>query len=234
MAAIGSGAGNGDVDFLRESLDSLADRRLLLPAFLLVALLAGGKIALLANLPSPGDSDHLPYLVAFMLALLMTMALVVAILRILNRSVRPPWQPDLSLMVYGMTIVAGTSIDVAADFAVGGKDDLLGGLAALCIDAAVGAPLAVWFVAIAVESPLAWRPDPWFRNFRLWLPSLLFWGFVMMVPLRQLLLMLDQKYLTVGADWSWPAALVEAPLAAAAGMVSLALASTAYRRVAYS
>ena len=231
MRSNGSGGGD-DFAFLRESLDSLGDRRLLLPTLLLVVLLAVGKIALLANLPSEQDKDHFPYLIAFLVVTLGMMAFIVAILRILTRSVRPPWQPDLSVLLYGLTVIAGTAIGLAADFAVGGTEDLLGGLASAALDAVIGAPLAVWFVAIAVEGPLAWNPGPWLGSFRLWLPALLLWELLIVAPLSQLLLMLNQKVLSIGTDWYWPAVLVEAPLAVAVGLVSLALASTAYRRVA--
>ena len=230
----GDSEAGDDFAFLRDSLDSLADRRLLLPTLLLVALLAAGKVALMANLPSEQDKDHLLYLIAFLVVTLGMMAFIVAILRILNRSVRPPWQPDLSVLLYGLALIASTAIGLAADFAVGGTGDLLGGLAAAALSAVVRVPLAVWFVAIAVEGPLAWNPGPWLRSFRLWLPALLLWSLLIVAPLSQLLLILNQRFLTIGADWYWPAALVDAPLAVAAGLVSLALASTAYRRVARS
>jgi hypothetical protein len=117
---------------------------------------------------------------------------------------------------------------------VGGRNDHLSGLAAGALDTALRTPFEAWFVAIAVERPLAWRPWPWLRDFRLWLPALLLWGLLIVLPLRHLQLMLNWTYLVSGTDWSWPAALPDGALGAAIELVWLALASTAYRRVARS
>lgn len=224
-----------DIAFLREALARLATPRLLLPALLLAALIAAGKIALLSFLPTARNPDHLPYLLAFMLMVLATIAFVVAILRILNRSERPPWQPDSSLWLYIAAFIFGASLVLLAHLAVvGGIHDHLGGLAASALDTTLRAPFAAWFVAIAVEQPLAWRPRPWLRDFRAWLPSLLLWGFLIVVPLRQLQLMINWTYLVSGTDLFWPAVLPDSLLGAAIELLWVALASTAYRRVARS
>ena len=197
-------------------------------------LLAAGKIALLSFLPTPREPDHLLYLLTFILIVLVTFAFVVAIMRILNRSARPPWQPDSSLWLYAAAFIVSAFIFLLPNLLVSDRTDHLGGLAAAALDTALWAPFAPWLVAIAVERSLAWRPGPWLRDFRTWLPSLLLWGFLILVPLRQIQLMLNWKYLVSGTDWFWPAALVEAPLGAAIELVALALASVAYRRVARS
>jgi hypothetical protein len=221
-----------DIAFVREAFDSLYTPRLLLPALLLAVLLAASKIAILSNLPTAQNPDHLPYLLAFMLMVLVILAFVVAILRILNGSARPPWQPDSSLWLYALTFIVSALIALSADLLLGGRNDQLSGLAAAALDTAVRAPLAPWFVAIAVERSLAWRPGPWLTGFRIWLPSLLLWGFLIVVPLNHLQLMLNWRYLVSGTDWFWPAALVEGALGAAIELLALALASVAYRRVA--
>jgi hypothetical protein len=231
-------AGSGGVDrwddvaFLKDSFDSLGTRRLLLPALLLAVLIAADKIFVLSSLPAAKDSDHLPLLLATLVAMLAALAFMAAILRILNGSGRPPWQPDSSLWLYGLTVIVTISLDQMAALVVGGRTDFLSGLAAASLSTAVRAPLAPWFVAVAVERPLAWRPGPYMRAFRAWLPPLLLWGFLIVVPLSQLQLMLNMKYLSIGADWYWQAALVDGVLATTNGLVALALASAAYRRVA--
>jgi hypothetical protein len=223
---------SGDIAFLKEALDSLATRRLLVPALSLAAMIAVGKIIVLSNLPTGQEPDPLPHLLVILVVMLGTIAFMAAILRILNGSERPPWQPDSSLWLYGLALIVTIMLDLTADLAVGGRTDFLGGLAAAALSTAIRAPLAPWFVAIAVERPLAWRPGPWLRAFPDWLPPLLLWGFLIVVPLSQMQLMLNMKYLAAGADWSWPAALIDGALATATGLVALALASTAYRRVA--
>ncbi len=221
-----------DFAFLREALDSLATPRLLLPAALLAVLIAVGKIVALSNLPTKPDSDHLPYLLTILVGMLASLAFMAAILRILNRSARPPWQPDSSLWLYGMAFIGTIMLDLMADLVLGNPRDFLGALAATALSTAIRAPLAAWFVAIAVERELAVRPGPWLRDFGAWLPPLLLWGFLIVVPLSQLQLMLNMKYLAAGKAWFWPAALIDGPLATATGLVALALASTAYRRLA--
>jgi hypothetical protein len=223
-----------DIAFVKEAFALLGTRRILLPALLLALLLAFGDIAIASTLPTARDPDSLPYLLAFLLLLLGVVAFSVAILRILNGSGRPPWQPDASLGLYGIAFIASIVIGIWADMLVGGREDLLGGLAGGVLATIVRAPLAPWFVAIAVERPLAWHPGPYMRRFRTWLPSLLLWGLLIVVPLGQLHLMINREYLPGPADWSWPVTLVEAALGAALELVALGLASVAYRRVARS
>ena len=224
-----------DIAFVKEAFAGLATRRLLLPALLLAMLMAAAKLALMWSLPSARHPDHQPYLLAFMLMVLATLALVVAILRILNKSARPLWQPDSSLWLYSAAFIVSASVALLVDMAVvGGLNDQLSGLAGGALDTALRAPFAAWFVAIAVERPLAWRPGPWFRRLRMWLPSFLLWSLLIVVPLRQIQLMLNWTYLVAGTNWFWPAALPDGLLGAAIELVSLALASVAYRRVARS
>ena len=223
-----------DIAFVKEAFASLGTRRILLPALLLALLLAFGDIAIASSLPTAQDPDHLPYLLVFLLLLLGVVAFSVAILRMLVGSARPPWQPDSSLGLYGLAFVASVAIGLSADMVVGGREDLVGGLAGGVLATVVRAPLAPWFVAMAVERPLAWHPGPYMRRFRAWLPSLLLWSLLIVVPLGQLHLMINRAYLSGPADWSWPVTLIEAALGAALELVALGLASVAYRRVARS
>jgi hypothetical protein len=215
-------------------LASLGTRRILVPAALLAILLTASTVAMLATLPTAGQPDHEPYLAAFLLFLLSLLACGVAVLRILNASPRPPWQPDASLWLSGVVLIAAVAIRVAADLALGGRTGLLADLASGALSAVITAPLVPWFTAIAVERPLALKPEDHMRRFAAWLPALLLWTLLIVVPLAQLLGMLGQALLDGAGGWFWPIALLYGPLGAAIQLVAWALASVAYRRVARS
>ena len=221
-----------DIAFLKEAFVRLGTGRLLLPALLLALGLTAANVAILGTLPSAARPDHGPYLIAFLMLLLGLVAFAVAILRILNRSDRPPWQPDSSLWLYGLALIASVLLGMVADQVIGGRDSLLKGLAAGALAAILRAPLAPWFVAIAVERPPAWQPAPYLRRFSTWLPALLLWSLLIVVPLGQLHYGLYRMLLGGAGDWLWPLALLVGALAAAIELLSLAFASVAYRRVA--
>lgn len=223
-----------DIAFVKEAFASLGTRRLLLPAFMLALLLAASNVVMLATLPTPGHPDHSLYLAAFLLLLLGLLAFSVAVLRILNASPRPPWQPDAGLWLYGVALIASVFIGIIAGLVMGGRTDLLAGLASGALATILRAPLTPWFAAIAVERPLALRPGAHLRRFAAWLPALLLWGLLIVVPLGQLLAMLNSMLLAGAGGWFWPLAILYGLLGAAIELVALALASVAYRRVARS
>jgi hypothetical protein len=121
-----------------------------------------------------------------------------------------------------------------AGFLIAGQDDEVAGFFVSLAVAAITAPLAPWFVAIAVERPLAWRPGPWLRRFGAWLPWLLLWNLLVVTPLGEIHGALDRRLMTGAGDWFWPIALFDGPFSAAMALLGLALASLAYRRVARS
>ena len=221
-----------DLAFAQEAFASLGTRRMLLPAVLLALGLTASNIAILYTLPTAGSPDHVPYLIAFLLLVLGLVAFAVAILRILNRSARLPWQPDSSLWLYALALIASVIIGLVAGQLMGGRDSLLSGLATGALAAIVRAPLAPWFVAIAVERPLAWQPWPYLQRFPAWLPALLLWSLLIVVPLSQLHYLLNRMLFVGMGGWFWPLALLDGALGAAIELLSLALASVAYRRVA--
>jgi hypothetical protein len=223
-----------DIAFVKEAFASLRTRRMLLPAVLLALGLTISNVAILYTLPTADRPDHLPYLIAFLLLVLGLAAFAVAILRILNRSVRPPWQPDSSLCLYAPALIASVILGQVSDMVMGGRDSLLAGLASGALAAILRAPLAPWFVAIAVERPLAWRPAPSMRRFSAWLPALALWSLLIVVPLGHLYYVLSRMMVAGAGDWFWPLALIVGSLGAAIELVALALASVAYRRVARS
>jgi hypothetical protein len=221
-----------DIAFVKEAFASLGARRLLLPALLLALGLAASNVALRYALPTAANPDHVPYLIVLLLLLLGLVAFAVAILRTLNASARPPWAPDSSLWLYGLALIASVILGVMSDSVIGGRDSLAAGLAIGALAAIVRAPLAPWFVAMAVERPLAWEPGPYMRSFASWLPALLLWSLLIVVPLAQLHYGLSRMLITGAGTWVWPLALLDGALAAAIELLSLAFASVAYRRVA--
>jgi hypothetical protein len=227
-------SGEDDIAFLKEAFASLGTRRILVPALLLALFQSASAVATLATLPTAGHPDHSRYLAALLLLVLGLTACSVALLRILNESPRPPWQPDASLWMFGLAMIAALFISIAADFVVGGRRDLLAGLASSALSIVVSAPFAPWLAAIAVEQPLALRPQDHMRRFAAWLPALLLWNLLIVLPLGQLLAMLDETLLNRANGWFWPVVLLYGPLAAAIELVSCALVSVAYRRVARS
>ena len=224
--------GEDDLAFVKEAFASLGTRRLLFPALLLAVLLCASNVAILATLPTDSQPDHSRYVAALLLLLLGLTACSVAVLRILNGSPRPPWQPDTSLWLFGAAVMAGILIDVAADLVVGGHTGLLARLASSALSIIAGAPLTPWFTAIAVEQPLALRPHDHMKRFAAWLPALLLWQLLLVLPSGQILAMLSHMLLAGAGTWFWPAALLYGLLGTAVELLSCALASVAYRRVA--
>lgn len=223
-----------DIDFVKEAFASLGTRRILVPALLLILFQSVCNVLMLATLPTASHPDHSRYIATLLLLALGLTACSIALLRILNASPRPPWQPDASLWLFGLVIIANLLISITADLVVGGRRDLLAGLASGALSIIASAPFAPWLIAIAVERPLALRPQAHMRRFAAWLPALLLWDLLIVLPLGQLVTMLDEKLLAGANGWFWPIAVLYGLLAAAIGLVSCALASVAYRRVARS
>jgi hypothetical protein len=230
MGGAPDGRGPGPGAFLRETLASLGDRRLLVPAALLTLLLTATNIVILHNMPV---RDAIPpaFLAAALVRIAGLLCFAVAILRILGGSARPPWRPDGAFWLYALTLVAGFVLKVALARLLGGDDPVTG----LVIGAAVlliSAPFAAWFAAIAVERPLALAPGRWLRGMAGWLPALLLWSFLTVLPLGQLHAAIGLFLVEGGGELFWPLALADGPLSAVLAIFGLALAATAYRRVA--
>jgi hypothetical protein len=223
-----------DIDFVKEAFASLRTRRVLVPALLIVLLQAASAVAMPYTLPTAAHPDHSRYLAVLLLLLLGLLGCSVALLRILNASPRPPWQPDASLWLLGLALIACALIDAAAYLVVGGQDDLLAGLASGSLSIAITAPLAPWITAIAVERPLALRPRDHMRNFAAWLPAFLLWELLIVVPLGQFVALLNKMLMEGAGGWFWPVVLLYGLLGTVIELVSCALSSVAYRRVARS
>jgi len=237
MADIGYGvpvaARTGLLGFLAEAISSLANRRLIAPAAILVVLLTVTNIVLARNLPVPGGPPPIAFAIAAALRVLALLVFSVAFFRILTGSTRRPWKPDGAFWLYGLTIPFAFGAAFVALKVVGGDGDQLRDAAAGLIVSVFTAPFAAWFAAIAVERRLAWRPGPWMRAFGTWLPPLLIWSILIVLPLGQLHAGIAR--FLIGASvgqWFWPLALGDGPLSAVVFLLGLAFGATAYRHVA--
>jgi|GEM_PF-1770334 len=221
----------GFAGFLLEALSLLRERRLIVPVLALTAVLTATNIVLLLNIPS--DNRGILLFAAVALArVLGLLVIAVAILRIVNLSPRAIWSPDGALWLYGLTFLFGLGLTIAFTRLFGGRSDLVAGLVTGASVSLLTAPLAPWFTAIAVERPLAWRAGPWLRGIGGWLPPLVLWSLLIVVPLGQLHASIDTWLMSGAGDWFWPLALADGPLSVVLALLGLALASAAYRRVA--
>jgi hypothetical protein len=222
----------GFLSFLAAALTVLADRALALPVLLLTLLLTVANIVLANSHPD----THPELLIFEAVALIRAIGLLflfVAMLRIVNRSVRSPWRPDASFALYLLTFLFGLGLTLGLARLLG--DDVDPAAAGLLVGAGVSivtAPLAAWFVAIAVERPLAWRAGPWLRDFGRWLVPMLLWSLILIVPLGQLHAAIDGLLVEGAGRWFWPLALLDGPLSVLLALLGLGLASAAYRSVA--
>jgi hypothetical protein len=218
--------------FVLAALATLANRALLVPVLLLALLLTATNLILASSLPD----THAELLLFEGVALARAIGLLllfVALLRILNRSPRSPWRPDLGLALYGLTFLFGLGLTLGLARLLGERADAAA--AGLIVGAAVSlvtAPLAAWFVAIAVERPLAWRAGPWLRDFGGWLPPLILWSLILIVPLGELHAAIDGLLVEGAGPWFWPLALADGLLGVLLALLGLGLASAAYRSVA--
>lgn len=220
-----------DIAFLLEALRSLSTPGLKLPMLLVALLQPASNLLILSNLPTTANPDHGPYVAALAAALLCYAALALAILRILNGSPRAAWSPDGSALAYGLFVLGTFAVGLFADWMVN-PSTLLAALANGIISSAILVPLSPWLVAIAVERPVAWRPGPRLRRLRAWLPALLLWNFLILVPVNALYRIGFGAWLDKGGSGVWLFYVVDGVVTAARVSLALALASVAYRRVA--
>lgn len=224
-------AAGGFLAFLVDALASLRKPGLLLPVLLLTVLLTASNILLLRNLPE-GGAVSAQFVGAALLRIVGLFVLAVAILRVLNDSARPAWRPDGAFWLYGLTLLVGLGVTIAVGAAAGPRSGSWVGVLTGFAVIVVSAPFAAWFTAIAVERPLAWRAGRWVRDFGRWLPPLVLWSLLIVLPLGQLHAAIDMFLLGGAGDWFWPLALFDGPLSVVMAVFGLALASTAYRHVA--
>ena len=229
----GEGENRGDFRaFLEKALGPVFSRRMLVPAILLTLLLTGSNIVILRNIPDPGAMPPWQFVAAALARIGGLLVIGVAILRILTASRRRPWRPDGAFWLMGLTILAGLVIGVLTGKLLGERTDPAGMLIHNILLTILLAPFAAWVSAIAVEKPLAWRPRPWLRAFRRWLPHLIFWSLLLVTPVAVLHGSLDSWLLRGAGDWFWPVALIDGPLSVVIAILGFSLNAAAYGRVA--
>jgi hypothetical protein len=220
-----------DIAFLKEAVGSLSVPGVKLPLLLIAIFQPATDILVLSNLPTTQNPDHGPYVAAFVVFVVVHAALALATLRILNGSPRPAWRPDWSAWAYGLAVLFSVAVGLFADWIVP-PFTILGALANEIVSTAIIVPLAPWIVAIAVERPVAWRPAPWLKRVRAWLPALLLWNFLILVPADALYRIGFTAWMEQGGTGNWLFFILDGLVTAARMFVALALASVAYRRVA--
>jgi hypothetical protein len=160
-------------------------------------------------------------------------AISVAALRIALKSPRRRWSADGGFWLYfALSLVSLAAAALGAVLAAG-----LPPIQRLIVAEAVAvllvAPLAVWTVAAAVERPLALAPARRLRGLAAWLPPLMFWLALIVVPLAVVHGWLSMRLIdTAGGNGFWPLAILDGVVSTLLVLLALALRVTAYRSVA--
>jgi hypothetical protein len=170
--------------FLGGALAQLRDPRWL-PIALLFLVFLGGTNAVLALLkPAPGMAPDTLFAAAGLVRLIAAVSISVAALRIATGSSRPAWMPDGGFWLYFLLGIPGLAI-TAAIAVLARSLPILDRILVMEFAAVILlAPFSVWFVAVAVERPLALLPR--FRRLGAWLPALLLWSLLLVAPLAVL------------------------------------------------
>jgi hypothetical protein len=224
-------ARTGILGFLAEAVASLADRRLIAPAAILVVLLSAVSIVLARTVPTRDVPFPPTLIVATAASLLGLLVVSVAVLRIMGGSPRNSWRPDGALLLFGATILFGFGVGEGVRWILGDGDPLRALAAGALVNIATS-PFAPWFAAIAIERPLAWEASRWVRSFRSWLLPYLLWSLLLLLPMGQLAAAMVSRIVAGPEPSPWPLALAEGPLSALLILLGLAFAATAYRHVA--
>lgn len=224
--------GSGFIAFLGEAVTLLFRRDMIFPVVALAVLLTVTNILLLENMPPEGRPPSLPFILAGVSRVGGLLVLAVFILRRLTNSPRPEWRPDGGFWLYALTALVALGVSVALAFLLGRASDPAVVLARNMLAAAVIAPFAAWFVAIAVTRPLALRPGPWMRDFAAWLPQFLLWTLLLAAPLGALHAWLGEWLVRGAGGLFWPIALFDGALSVVILLLGAGLQVAAYRRVA--
>ena len=223
----------GLASFLRSAVAGMFTRETLIPGLLLMVLLTASNIVILLNMPTTkGALPPAPFLVAAAVRIAGILLVAVALLRLATASERPRWLPDGGFGLYALSFATGLLASALARLLTGGRTDLTGLLISNVVVTLLLAPLVPWFVALAVAKPLAWRPRFWMRRLGDWLPPLLVWTLLLVMPMAILHATIDMWLIQGAGGWFWPAALFDGVLSTLMALIGLALNAAAYRRVA--
>lgn len=212
---------------LREVLAQLAAPQWRFPAILLFAFIALTTTGVAVDRAGEADAPGILFALTALVRLAAVWLLSVALLRIGAASSRSTFVPDGGFWLHALLSFIPVVFALGFQFVLPPHWPIGGALANL-----VTVPLAAWFVAAAVEVPLAWNPSPWVRNFREWLLPVLSWSLLLVFPLVAIHAIgveaMDGR--PPGAIW-W-LILLDSAVSTLAGLLSLALGLAAYRRVA--
>lgn len=227
------GRSGGLMAFAREAAAAILRREMILPAIVLALVLTTSNILiLLSGPPARGTVPHWQFIAAALLRLVGVLVLLVAILRIATGSERPRWRPDGAFWLYVLALLATLGVSALMGRVLADRTQWSGMLIDQVATSILVAPFAAWVAALAVATPLAWKPRRWLRAFRHWLPHYLFWTLLLVVPLGLAHGLIDLRLVTGAGESFWPLALFDGPLSTLLALVGLGLGAAAYRRVA--
>jgi hypothetical protein len=231
MASIERPAGAGG--FLRAALAQMTDRRWLPPALLFLVFLGGTNAVLALANPAEGERPGRLFAVAGIIRVAALIWISVAALRIATTSPRRPWMPDGALGLYLLLSLLSLGAAALGAWLGAGLPELQRILVTQIIGILLVAPLSVWDAAAAVERPLALNPVPRLRHLGIWLPPLLLWAALLVIPLAGLHAFSSMRLLELAREPAfWPLAAADALLSTILVLLTLALRVVAYRSVA--
>lgn len=222
----------GLTGFVAEAASIILKRPMLVPALLLAAVLTGSNIVILLNLPQPGVLPALPFLIAAFIRIAGILLLSSAILRLGAPSERPVWRLDGGFWLYSLAIFASLGLAFVEASLLGNPTDPPGLALRSAFSTIILAPFATWIVGMNVATPLGWRPTRFIREFRRWLPALLFWSLLLITPMGVLHAVIDIRLIAGVGELFWPLALFDGALSAVIALTGFGLNLAAYRRVA--
>ena len=203
-----------------------------LPALILLLVLTGSNIVILRNVPLPGEMPPPAFAAAAIVRIVGLIACAVALLRIVTGSARPAWRPDAGLWLYALLTMIGLGIGVAAGALVGAAADPPSLLLRSALTILLLAPFAPWMVGATVAVPIGWHPAHYLRDFGGWLPWLMFWSLVIVVPMGFAHAIIGLRLIAGAGTLFWPLALLDGALSTAMALIGFALNAEAYRAVA--
>ena len=225
---------SGLVAFLGEALKTIAKPGIFLAGLMLLIVLTVSNIVILQNIPAEGERPSAPVVAAALVRVVGLIALSVPILRVAASSERPAYRPDAAFFLYALVSLISLVVMAAAVRAFGADMDVGSIAIRTTVLTLIIAPLTVWFVGAAVAVPLGWQPTRFIRDFGRWLPHVLVWSLVLIVPMSVLHAVIDIGLLEGRIAWFWPAAIFDGVLSTAMVLVAYGLYVAAYRRVARS
>ena len=212
---------------LREVLAQLAAPQWRFPAILLFGFVALTTAGIAIDQAGEADRPGVLFALTGLVRLAAIWLLSVALLRIGAASERSTYVPDGAFWLHGAVSFIPVAVAVVFQLALPRDWPIGGAFANLAT-----VPLAAWFVAAAVETPLAWNPMPWLRNFAVWLLPVFAWSLLLLFPIIVIHALLTVRMDGMPLESIWWLILLDSGASTLGGLLSLALGLAAYRRVA--